>query len=145
MVRAPRIFSRRRVWLNRCHSFARVSDCEKGEDEANGGRNDCQRAPVNEPIGPVIKGETTVRPRGNVDQRNQTALRKDGKVAPIDLRAIAWKNGRETAIKAGRSPSGATTDALTQFRPATISVIFAIEFFPEKFTERTIGIGWPRR
>src|SRR5437868_15512559 len=91
MVRAPRIFSRRRVWLNRCHSFARVSDCEKGEDEANGGRNDCQRAPVNEPIGPVIKGETTVRPRGNVDQRNQTALRKDGKVAPIDLRAIAWK------------------------------------------------------
>src|SRR5437879_13526312 len=104
MVRAPRIFSRRRVWLNRCLSFARVSDCEKGGDEANGGRNDCQRAPVNEPIGRVIKGATTGRDRGNVDQRNQTALRKDGKVARIDLRAIAWKKlardcerGRHTA------------------------------------------------
>src|SRR5947208_11845684 len=85
MVRAPRIFSRRRVWLNRCLSFARVSDCEKGEDEANGGRNDYQRAPVNEPIGPVIKGETTVRSRGNVDQRNQNALRKEGKDAPNEL------------------------------------------------------------
>jgi len=95
MVRAPRIFFATAVWLNRVTRLRGFRIAKKSGDEANGGRNDCQRAPVNEPIGPVIKGEDDRAFPGNVDQRNQTALRKDGKVAPIDLRAISLEKTGE--------------------------------------------------
>src|SRR5438477_7050307 len=84
-------FFRRPGWLSRYHSFATVSHCEESEHDPDSGRCDRDRAPIDQPIGTVIKGEATVGARRNLDQRDQIAKRRYGEVASIDSCAIAWE------------------------------------------------------